>query len=249
MLAEERWGVILSILDKQKTVTVPELTELLHTSESTIRRDLVQLDRMKKLNKVHGGATCIDIQYVMTDQTVTEKALLMNREKQLIGGYAASLIRPGDFVYIDAGTTTDRLVDAVSVSDAVYMTNSIAHARKLANKGMRVMMPGGEIKNSTEALVGADTVEAICRFHFTIGFFGANGVSEKTGFTTPETGEAMVKQRALEHTKAPYVLADSSKFVKVSPVTFAPFDAAQIITDRIRDKKYQKYKHITEVDT
>ena len=84
MLAEERWNAILNILEKQKTVTVADLTEMLNTSESTIRRDLLQLDNMKKLVRVHGGATVTDMQYVPSDQSMTEKSALMSREKKLI---------------------------------------------------------------------------------------------------------------------------------------------------------------------
>ena len=112
LLAEERWNAILNILEKQKTVTVADLTEMLNTSESTIRRDLLQLDNMKKLVRVHGGPTVTDMQYVPSDQSMTEKSALMSREKKLIGEYAATLIKPGDFVYIDAGSTTEQLANA-----------------------------------------------------------------------------------------------------------------------------------------
>ena len=248
MLAEERWNAILNILEKQKTVTVADLTEMLNTSESTIRRDLLQLGSMKKLVRVHGGATVTDMQYVPSDQSMTEKSVLMSREKKLIGEYAATLIKPGDFVYIDAGSTTQQLVNAITVKDAVYMTNSVSHARILLQKGMRVMVPGGQLKAATEAIVGTETVDAIRKLHFTIGFFGTNGVTDQTGFTTPEMSEAKVKETALLHSEHPYVLCDSTKFRRVSPVTFAEFEAAQILTDRISDKRYQKYKHITEVE-
>ena len=57
MLTQERYQTILQILSEKNTVTVQELTKLLNTSESTIRRDLTTLDEMGKLNKVFGGAT------------------------------------------------------------------------------------------------------------------------------------------------------------------------------------------------
>lgn len=63
MLAEERFREILKIVNEKKTVTVTELTELLDTSESTIRRDLTQLHKRGALLKVHGGATVLNGAY------------------------------------------------------------------------------------------------------------------------------------------------------------------------------------------
>ena len=64
MLAEERFSLIMEQLDRKRTVTVQELCEALNTSESTIRRDLTELDRQGKLNKVHGGATLPDSRFI-----------------------------------------------------------------------------------------------------------------------------------------------------------------------------------------
>ena len=64
MLAEERFSLIMEQLDRKRTVTVQELCEALNTSESTIRRDLTELDRLGKLNKVHGGATLPDSRFL-----------------------------------------------------------------------------------------------------------------------------------------------------------------------------------------
>jgi DeoR family fructose operon transcriptional repressor len=247
MLAEERRREILSLVEQNKSVTVEELTKTLNASESTVRRDLSQLARMGRLKKVHGGATAIDRQYIREDQAVAEKRAKYADEKKAIAAYAAGLIDDGDFVYIDAGTTTDRLIDCLKETRAVFMTNAITHANKLALKGCRVMLPEGELKIISEAVVGPQTVESLKKYHFTKGFFGTNGVTDDTGFTTPEIEEAMVKRTAMSQCAKSYVLCDSGKFEQVSPVTFAEFEDAFIITDRVKDPKYRKYQHITEV--
>lgn len=146
MLAEERFNRILSIVEEKKSVTVTELTELLDTSESTIRRDLTTLDKRKKLIKVHGGATAIDMEYMTKDFEVSVRQDLNKEEKQKIAKYAVGLIKRDDFVYIDAGTTTEYLVEEIVEKEAVYVTNGIAHARKLLQKGCRVFLLGGELK-------------------------------------------------------------------------------------------------------
>ncbi|MBP3914235.1 MAG: DeoR/GlpR transcriptional regulator [Lachnospiraceae bacterium] len=238
MLAEQRREEILKIVKDRKTISVPELCTLLNSSESTIRRDLVLLDRQNRLVRLHGGAALPEKQFVMKDELFADKYELMSEEKQMIGKAAAGLIRPNAFVYIDAGTTTERLVDCISEKNAVYVTNSIGHARKLLYKGLRVILPGGELKEKTEAMVGADTVDAIRKFHFTIGFWGVNGLNREIGYTTPEMNEAVVKKISMEQTAERYVLADRSKFSLVSPVTFGDFEDAVIITDSLPDQSY-----------
>ena len=103
MLAEERFREILKIVNEKKTVTVTELTELLDTSESTIRRDLTQLHKRGALLKVHGGATVLNGAYTTKDAKVSEREGLYVEEKRSIAKLAAALIGQEDFVYIGRG--------------------------------------------------------------------------------------------------------------------------------------------------
>ena len=235
MLAEDRLDRIFQMVNDRVSVTATELMEALDASESTIRRDLTRLAQMGRIARVHGGATALARTVVPADQTVSEKRRLHLWEKAAIARHAAKLIGPDDFVYIDAGSTTGCLVEAITETRATYVTNSIANAHVLLEKGCRVLLPAGELKAITEALVGEQTVACIERFRFTIGFFGTNGATPETGFTTPEVGEAFIKEVALKQTLRPFVLCDSSKFSNVSPCAFASFDAATIITDSVPD--------------
>ena len=106
MLAEERFALILEQLNEQRTVTVQQLCEALHTSESTIRRDLTELDRQGRLTKVHGGATLPDSRFLADEPTMEAKETLAVAEKRSIAAVAAALITAEDFVFIDAGTTS-----------------------------------------------------------------------------------------------------------------------------------------------
>ena len=160
MLAEERFGQILDLLNKQRTATVQELCEALGTSESTIRRDLTELDRLGKLNKVHGGATLPDSRFQAEEPTMQAKETLAVPQKRAIAAAATALIHAEDFVFIDAGSTTLELVRALEgeALQANYVTNGVAHARTLAQKGCRVFLPGGLLRPQTEAIVGAAAV-------------------------------------------------------------------------------------------
>lgn len=247
MLTEQRHNAILQILSDKGSVTVAELKDLLNISESTARRDITQLARMGKLEKVFGGAISLENNISTKEPTVRQKSELNKEEKRWISAYAASLIRPSDFIYIDAGTTTEGMIDFLPDDNSIsYVTNGVAHAQKMMSAGKRVILVGGELKSSTEAVVGTDAVLVLQKYHFSRGFFGSNGVSLEEGFTTPDPNEALVKQTAIQQCRLAYVLADSSKFDVVSSVTFCPIDKAQILTERIPDR-YNQLENITRV--
>ena len=145
MLAQERFERILEILREKQSVTVTDLTKWLNTSESTIRRDLTELNRQGLLIKVHGGATAVKSVLSREEEVIT-KAKKHQSEKRKIGKYAASLINKEDMVYLDAGTTTEMIIDFLKEYDVIYVTNGITHARKLMNAGFKVHLIGGEIK-------------------------------------------------------------------------------------------------------
>ena len=224
MLAEERYNEILRLVNEKKTVTVQELTEVLDTSESTIRRDLTTLHKKGSLIKVHGGATALSVEGMTRDASLTVRRDMNIEEKVAIAKYAAALIEKDDFVYLDAGSSVDLMIDYIVEQEAIYVTNAIGHAQKLLQKGCRVFLLGGELKEVTEAIVGAQAIDSLKRYNFTKGFFGANGVHRERGLTTPDITEALVKEKAMEQCANRYVLADSTKINQISSVTFAGFE-------------------------
>ena len=244
MLTEQRFDIILKLLEEKKSVTVTELRELLDASESTVRRDITALDKAGKLTKVFGGAVALNHKVTAYEPTVAQKSELNKEEKQKIAKYAASLITPDDFVYLDAGTTTGLMLEYLEGVKAAFVTNAVSHAQTLAKMGIRVYLIGGELKSSTEAVVGSQAMQMIQMYHFTKGFFGTNGVSKRHGFTTPDPNEALVKQEAMRQTERCYVLADSQKFGMVSSVTFGVFEEATILTETEPPEGFSGSKNI-----
>ena len=247
MFTEERYAQILRILQEKKAVTVTELTACLHTSESTIRRDLNALHEQGKLNKVHGGATLLTNSFTMQEEDVQTKARLHIKEKERIARYAASIVNDHDFIYIDAGTTTEKMIDFLQKTRATFVTNGVAHAKKLIQKGFKAYIIGGQLKLSTEAVVGAEAVINLKKMNFTKAFLGANGISDDHGVTTPDVEEGLIKAEAVNRSYITYVLADSSKFGKISSVTFADLSQVCIVTDSVPDTKYHDKAVIKEV--
>lgn len=248
MLTEERHKLILEKLDKESVVYLNDLVKILDTSESTIRRDLTALDKAGLLKKVHGGATSLkDIKINTFDEVIENRQKLNMEEKLQIAKYAASLIKDNDFVYLDAGTTTELMIDFINNTKAIFVTNGIVHARKLMKKKCTTYILGGEVKLLTEAIIGVETVNALKKYNFTKGFFGANGIDIERGFTTPDLREAMVKEEALNRCKNRYILSDKSKFDQISSITFGQIRNANIITTTLEDKRYKKYTEVKEV--
>ena len=249
MLTQERHVLILKKLEMESVVYVNDLVKLLETSESTIRRDLNQLDKAGLLKKVHGGATSLNASIINTKDCEFGVRQGINKEEKLrIAKYAASLIGNDDFVYIDSGTTTELMIDFISCKDATFVTNGIGHAKKLINRNFTTYILGGELKLKTEAIVGVEAINSLKKYNFTKGFFGTNGIDINRGFTTPDLREGMVKEEALKRSKISYILGDISKFNEISAITFGKIGESIIVTTKLEDSEYEKVTDIMEVD-
>ena len=248
MLAEDRCKKILDILDSMGSVTVQQLMDELEISESTIRRDLVAMDKKGYLIKVHGGAIANNTNIHTQDEKVINRLKQNRSEKEQIARYAASLIVDNDFVYIDAGTTTAVMIDYITAKNVVFVTNSLTNAKRISDRGYTVYILGGEFKSTTEAIVGDEAVVTLDKYNFTKGFWGVNGITVKNGFTTPEIKEAMVKKKSMENSMERYVLADDSKFGQISSVTFAPFESATVITTELSQEMYKRCENVINIE-
>lgn len=249
MLTEERQRLILNKLEKDSVVYVNDLVTYLNTSESTIRRDLNTLDENGLLNKVHGGATSIKEKFINTTEEKVQNRQALNIDEKIdIAKYAASLIKPNDMVYLDAGTTTEQMIDFITEKEAIFVTNGIVHAKKLIENGFKTYILGGELKLITEAIVGAEAINSLRKYNFTKGYFGANGIHKERGYTTPDISEAMVKEEALKRSKEAYIVCDKSKFDEISSITFGELNSATIITTLLEDKSYNQLTKIKEVN-
>ena len=248
MLQEERFNRILEELSLRGAVKSINLAEMLDVSESTVRRDINELERSGKLRKVFGGAVPVKdaIKGGGVNSFVTDHEGHVE-EKEAIARYAAGLIEDGDLVFIDAGSTTEKLVEHIDNSKASYMTNGLIHAQKLARKGLDVSVVSGRVKGGRLSVIGSRAVKSMASYNFTKCFMGTNGINEEKGFTTPDLDEAMVKEEAVRLSRKIYVLADSSKFGRISSATFAGLAGACIITDKLADEAYRGYAEVIEV--
>ena len=229
MLKTERKKLILEELGKHKVVTLEKLVGLLDTSESTVRRDLDELESENKLRRVHGGAELPHS--LQEEETIQEKSVKNLHEKKLIAQKAASLIKEKDVIFVDAGSTTAFLIKELERKDIIVVTNSIHHAVQLVDKQIPTVIIGGGVKMTTDASIGGVALNQINQLHFDRAFIGMNGVDEGY-YTTPDMEEGAVKRAIIENAKQTYVLADSSKVGQSCFAKVAPIKRAIVITSK-----------------
>ena len=247
MLAEQRARTILQQVSQRQTVSVTELCQITGASEATIRRDLNALARTGKLVKIHGGATSLEEEEFLAREPDLATKQRYSREKERIAKYAASLVGDDDVVYLDTGTTVLHMADHLKGTNALFVTSSIDFAARLTEHNLHVYVLGGMLKLGTVDVVGAEALDALRRYNFTKVFLGTSGISVTQGFTTPNPEAAALKALAASKAQTVYMLADSSKFGRVTAATILPLEEAQIITDRLPDRKYQDCTEVITV--
>ena len=245
MLTPERHQYIIEKIKQDGFVKIQRLVKDLNTSESTIRRDLSQLEDMHLLKRVHGGAESVKKRG--QEPTISEKSMSHPLEKKAIAKYAASLIEDGDCIYLDAGTTTLEMIPYIQERMITVVTNGIQQAAALKDSDIVTYLIGGRIKKSTNALIGSQAIENLSHYRFDKCFLGMNGIHPEWGYSTPDPEEAILKKSAMDLGKESFVLADFSKLGETSFSKVAMLNQATIITTGIDSDKEAKYKMKTTI--
>jgi len=235
MLTQERHLIIENLLKEKQTITLKDITNATSVSESTIRRDLVQLEEDNKLVRIHGGATLTDRK--LHEMTFSEKSVRNLQTKINIAKYAASFIKEGDCIYLDAGSTIIQMIPFLEHKNIVVVTNGLTHVDVLNSHGITSYLLGGRIKVRTSALTGPQAIQSIENYRFDKCFLGVNGFHPSYGYTTPDPDEAHIKQVASSLARETYVLADHSKYEHVSFTKIIDLKDAQLITSQIQPEQ------------
>ena len=243
MSKQYRWSKIIDLCKEKDTVTVEELVEYLNASPATIRRDLQDMEDLRMLERFHGGAR-------LSGTSAHEPAMLIKselnaHEKRQIGYCAAKMIQDNQMVYIDAGSTSFEMLQYITARNITVVTPGVPHITVLGRRGINTIVLGGKLHWPTEAITGKTAVRQMQELYFDISFVGTNGIHERIGFTTSNELEAETKSLAIQHSNDAYIIADSSKFSKLSPVQFAGLSDAVIITDSIPDFNSDIIRYIT----
>lgn len=233
VLNEERRRAILEILKRDGRVLVTELSRHFRTSQVTIRKDLEVLQKQRHLQRTHGGAL-IAREGVLEDPTLHEKERLHRTEKLQIAAAAASMVKEGQVVILDSGTTTTAIARALrSFHNLTIVTNAVNIAAELAGSVLEVILTGGTLRKNSFSLVGPMAEETLRRLNADILFLGVDGFDVDHGLSTPNLLEAKVNRVMIEIARRTVAVCDSSKFGRRSLSLIAPTSAMhQVITDR-----------------
>ncbi|GAA0177883.1 DeoR/GlpR family DNA-binding transcription regulator [Clostridium sediminicola] len=213
MFLEERQQEIIKLLKKKGKVKVNELVKAFDVSESTIRRDLQEMESEGVINRTHGGAMLKG--KTQFEPSFQEKKDSKHNEKISIGKKAAMLIEDGDTIILDTGTTTLELAKNISANNITVITNSIDISDELSNKrGIELFVTGGNLRLKTRAMVGSITESMLRNFRVDKAFVGTNGVSLENGISTPNFIEASTKRAMIEVSNKAIIVTDASKFNK-----------------------------------
>lgn len=220
MFEEERLNKIAEYVQNRSRASVLELCSSFHVSESTVRRDLTELENRNLLKRTHGGA--VSLQSVSFEPTYSEKEDKYRDEKALIAKKAAEFIKDGDSLLIDSGTTTLYLSsELLKFHNLTVVTNSINLVQKLSSMpGIEIISTGGALRENTMAFVGPLAESSLNHLHVDKAFIATNGLDAEEGLTTPNIVEASIKQKMISIADQVFILADHSK---IGCVSFAKF--------------------------
>ena len=235
---------IIEVLMERNGQTIKELALELKVSEMTIRRDLQVLEANGVVKLVHGAAIYnpdnIDSRIVKEYDLLTAKNI-NNERKNDIAKYAAGLIDDNDFISIDIGSTTERVIPNVAADRKFSVLAFTANAMLpvLSRPNIKLLFGGGEYRKDTMTFVSEYTLNLIRESRPDKVFFSSAAIDENFGITCVNHYEGPVKKSLIESAKEKILLVDSSKLGKVEACYFTDLDQVDmIVTDRQIDEDW-----------
>ena len=237
----QRRQKIEEYVKKYGSVSLDDLCQQFEVSKNTIRRDLNELEARRIIKKVYGGVVLNNGE---APSPLSQRQMTMQAEKAIIAEKAATFVKDGDIVVIDAGSTTARIVEYLkNKRNLTIITNSVpVLTAALAYEQLQVIVTGGDLLRSTNSLVGMEALTTLKKLNANIGFLAATGVSLTKGITNSSTMELEIKRMMIEVSERIMLLVDHSKFDTVSLVAVADLqDIDIIVTDATPPASYVQY--------
>src|SRR5438094_4301500 len=219
------------------------MAQKFQTSQVTIRKDLEVLHSHGLIHRTHGGALPAR-EGALEDPTLLEKERLRRKEKLRIAACAAGLVKEGQVVILDSGTTTTAIGRALrNFRNVTIVTNAVNIAAELSGSSLEVILTGGSLRKNSFSLVGPIAEETLHRLNADILFLGVDGFDLHYGLSTPNLLEAKVNRAMMDVARVTVAVCDSSKFGRRSLSSIAPVSQIQHL---ICDRGISKY-HLAEL--
>ncbi len=245
MFANERYKLILKMLEEGHSVAVPELTKKFNVSTETIRRDLAYLEEKKLLVRVHGGAIARDGKMQSFSEISVRKE--KNRELKLkLSKKAAEFVSEDDIIAIDSGSTAMEFIKVLcgsfkKLSIVTFSKDVIDYAT--ANSDFKVITVGGTYLPSERVYIGYMAEENLDKIHVMKSFIFPSSVSLKHGISINVPEIYNLERKLLDNCDKSIVLADSTKFETVSPIKLCDLSRVDVIVtdDSLDENVYRQY--------
>lgn len=239
LLKAERLYEIQNHINEKGRATVQELSSRFNVSEATIRRDLEMLHAQRMLRRTHGGA--IRIASAPKEPPIFQRLIEHAEEKARIGARAAQLIQPGETIFLGSGSTVLEVARHLPEDiNLTVITNSLPVVNELVKyPEIEIILIGGMLRKSELSLVGHVAEQSIYEFRADRTFMGMYAIDLQSGFTNEYAPELMTDRAILKIARQVIILADHSKFGRISSMLVAPITSAHlIITDTGTPQEY-----------
>ena len=234
MLAEQRQKQLLAYIAERRTAQVSELSGVFSVSMSTVRRDLQEMEGMKLVRRVHGGALLATVYTTHQEAEILQRAPQHTEAKRRIGMAAADLVRDGSTIIVTGGTTTEAMIHFLAAkSGLTIVTNALNIACRLAAEpNIDVIVLGGWLRHVELTLLGHLTTLALSDLRADQIFYGIFGIDVENGLTGTNIREVQTDRALIAAARELIVLADHTKFSQSGPARVLPISAVtKVITD------------------
>jgi DeoR/GlpR family transcriptional regulator of sugar metabolism len=223
LMPVERKERILSMIYEKSSVTVTELSLAFGVSEETIRRDLTELEKENGITRVYGGAYLGN--NVNQELSYDMRCDAYRSEKSTIASAAIHMVHNGDTVFLGPSTTSLAIAQSLCnlknitiITNALYIANAVADSQ-----AARIICVGGELDKNYQTFNGCTALETLETYYADKAFVSCTGVSMECGLTDSSENQARIRRLMLEHSKERILIADHTKFGKITLSSIAPF--------------------------
>lgn len=227
-----RHQFILEQIEQRGSVNVLELASSLNVSDMTVRRDLTELEKLGLVQRFHGGA--VSARGRSYEPPLFARSIEYTREKELIGQYAAEMVVEGSSIALDVGSTVYQIaVNLQEINNITLITPSLPIAELFYERSdIRLIIPGGIVRSTEKSMIGELARRSLEQLFVDRLFLGAGAIDSSAGITEFNIDDALIKQTMIQNAKEVVLVADSSKFQKVTFAFVAPLrHVNQLITN------------------
>lgn len=230
----DRRNQIIKKIQNEGSVRVDELSEEFDVSTVTIRNDLDFFEEKGLIDRTYGGALLRNNVY--NDPSIEEKKKINVEEKKRIGEYASTIVKDGESIILDSGSTTREIAFHLkNKTNLTIMTNAINIGLELAgSSGLEIMLTGGVLRDESYSLVGPEAERTMQNYYFDTLFLGVDGLDFDHGLTTSNPLEAQLNRVMVERSNRVIAVTDSTKFGRHSFSFICNLDPIDVV---ITDKK------------